>query len=187
MNFIKDFFDGMGTKEIVGQMIGLVAMTILVASFQRNTQKKILTFQLTAELLWVVHYALIGAYTGMALNLVGAARCYVFANRGKKWADKAYMPYLFFFFSIAAGLAAWTSPVSLLPIAAVSTISFALWSKKPAIIRIFSAPGCTCWLIFNIISSSYAGVLTEVLNLISITVGIIRYDIGKNKKATAKI
>ncbi len=182
MVYIKDFFAGMGAKEIIAQAIGFVAMVLLVYSFQKNTRKGILTLQLASESLWVVHYFMIGAYTGMALNLVGVARCYVYANREtKKWADKAFIPMLFFIISIATGVLTWDGTASVLPMAAVCITSFVLWSKKPKIIRLFSAPGCACWLVFNFLSGSYPGVLTEIFNLVSISAGIIRYDIRKKE------
>ena len=183
MNFIKEFFSGMGIKGIAAQAIGFVAMALLVYSFQKNTQKGILKLQMASESLWVVHYLLIGAYTGMALNFVGVARCYVYANREtKKWAGKSCVPVLFFVISVAACALTWNGPASLLPMTSVCLSSFVLWSKNPRIIRFFSVPSCACWLIFNIISGSYAGVLTEILNIASIAVGIARYDIGKHKK-----
>ena len=183
MDFIKGFSAGTGTKEIVAQVIGFVAMTIFVFSFQQKTRKGILLVQLIAEIFWVMHYGMIGAYTGMALNMLGVVRCYVYANREtKKWADKPFIPAVFFFLAIATGIVSWESAASLLPMAAVCITSFVLWFKKPGVVRALSYPGCICWLIFNFISGSYAGVLTELFNIGSITVGILRFDIGKNKK-----
>ena len=187
LDFIKDFFAGMGAKEIIAQIIGFIAMAIIVASFQQKTRKGILLYQLTAEVFWVLHYGMIGAYTGMALNILGVIRCYVYASREtKKWADKEYIPAIFFILSVATGIVSWKNAASLLPMAAVCITSFVLWSKKANIVRIYSYPGCVCWLIFNFISGSYAGVMTELFNLTSITVGILRLDIGKNKKLPAE-
>lgn len=139
-------------------------------------------FQLVAEVFWVLHYGLLGAYTGMALNMLGVLRCYVYANRDtKKWASNEAIPFIFFALAIVTGILTWKNASSLLPMAAVAITSFVLWSKKANIIRYFSYPGCICWLIFNVISGSYAGTMTELFNLGSITVGIIRYDIGKDR------
>ena len=183
MDFIKNFSSGTGLKEIVAQIIGFVAMAIFVFSFQQKTRKGILMLQMISEAFWVLHYGMIGAYTGMALNMLGVIRCYVYASREtKKWADKDFIPVIFFLLSIATGVITWGGPASLLPMSAVCITSFVLWSNKPNIIRYFSYPGCACWLVFNFISGSYAGVLTEMFNLGSITVGIFRFDIRKNKK-----
>ncbi len=182
MIFIKEFLVGTGSKGIVAQIIGFVAMTLIVLSFQQKSRKGILIMQLVAEIFWVLHFGLIGAYTGMALNMLGVVRCYVYANREtKKWANSEAIPYIFFALSIVVGILSWKNMYSLLPMAAVCITSFVLWSNKAHIIRYFSYPGCICWLIFNMVSGSYAGIATEVFNLSSITVGIIRFDIGKKK------
>lgn len=182
MDFLRGFSAGAGATEIFAQMIGFVAMMLIVLSFQQKSRKGILMMQLIAETFWVLHFGLIGAYTGMALNMLGVVRCYVYANREtKKWANSEAIPYIFFALSIVVGILSWKNMYSLLPMAAVCITSFVLWSNKAHIIRYFSYPGCICWLIFNIASGSYAGIATEVFNLSSITIGIIRLDIGKKK------
>jgi len=177
-DFFKGLFTSMQPRGIAAQAVGFAAMVLLVSSFQMKTRKKILGLQLASETLWVTHYALLGAYTGMALNFVAAARCFVYAKREtKKWADKPLIPWLFFTVAVIVTLLSWTGPASLLPMASVCITSFVAWSKRPVIIRVFSIPGCVCWFVFNLLSGSYAGVVTEILNITSIVTGIIRIDI----------
>ncbi|MGI6248935.1 MAG: YgjV family protein [Acutalibacteraceae bacterium] len=185
MTFLRDLRVGADPYRFIAQLIGFVGMSLMVFSFQQKSRKGILVAQMVGEAFWVVHYGMLGAYTGMALNILGVIRCYVYSQREtKKWANHTAVPIIFFIASIITGILSWTGPASLLPMAAVCITSFVLWSKKPNIVRAFSYPGCTFWLIFNLINRSYAGVLTELFNLASITVGIIRLDIGKNKKRT---
>lgn len=185
MSLIKGLFPAAGATGIAAQIIGFFAMALLIASFQKNSQKGILRLQMASGALWAVHYAMIGAYTGMALNIVSVTRSFLYSNRETKpWADKPVYPYLFFTVSAAAGLLTWQSPASLLPMAAMCLTSFALWSRKASLIRIISVPVSLCWLIFNILSGSYAGILAEVFDLASITAGIIRFDIKKTTKET---
>lgn len=177
----------MDAGDIAAQLVGFVAMALLVSSFQMKTRAGILKVQLVSESLWVLHYFLLGAYTGMALNVVAAVRCYVYGRRGiKKWADKNYIPVMFFTVAVLTCIFTWSGPISLLPTASICLNSFVQWSKKPRIIRIFSIPGCACWLVFNYLSGSYAGVLTEVLNLISIAAAILRYDVLKKGQKTGR-
>lgn len=183
MNFTKEFFMAMDAQEIAAQAVGFVAMLLLIVSYQQKTRKGILSVQLIAALLWFCHYGLIGAYTGMALNILGALRCFVYANREiKKWASHAAVPFIFFTLAVVTAGVTWSGPASLLPMAAICITSFVLWSKNPGVIRAFSYPGSVCWLIFNVLSGSYPGVATEIFTLVSITVGILRFDIGKKKK-----
>lgn len=183
LDVVKEFFSGLGARDIAAQLVGFVAMALLVSSFQMKTRTGILKVQLVSESLWVLHYFLLGAYTGMALNVVAAVRCYVYGQREtKKWADKDIVPVVFFIIAVLTCVFSWSGPVSLLPTASICINTFVLWSKKPRFIRIFSIPGCVCWLIFNYISGSYAGVLTEILDLVSIATAILRYDVLKKSK-----
>lgn len=187
MDFIKTYFASMGAKDYIAQFIGFIAMALMILSFQKKTRREILMMQLVSEIFWVVHYGMIGAYTGMALNILGVVRCYVYAEReNKKGVNKSYVPFIFFFGSILMSLASWEGPRSLLPMAAVCITSFVLWFEKAHIVRVLSYPGCTCWLIFNLLSGSWAGVITEVFNLSSITVGIVRHDLKHYKKHLIK-
>ena len=63
----------------------------------------------------------------------------------------------------------------------VSTISFNM--KNAGQIRALSIITSSGWLTYNIFYSSVGGTLCEAISLVSIAVGILRYDIKrKNKK-----
>ena len=49
-------------------------------------RKGIIGFQIGAAALFIIHYILLGAYTGAALNLIGMLRSIVFINNDEKWA-----------------------------------------------------------------------------------------------------
>jgi hypothetical protein len=183
LNFSKEFFMEMSTKDIITQVIGFVAMILIVISFQQKTRKKILTLQLISMSLWTVHFLMLGAYTGMALNLVSAVRSYFYAVREtKKWANHDAIPVIFFLLSVVFSVVTWAGPASLLPMAAVCISTVVLWSKNPRVIRVCSYPASISWLTFNILSGSYAGTMTEIFIQVSIIVGIIRFDIKKKDK-----
>jgi hypothetical protein len=54
-------------------------------------------------------------------------------------------------------------------------------------IRIITFPSSPCWLVYNIITDSVAGVVTECVVMSSLIIAIIRYDIlKKGKKGVSK-
>lgn len=169
-------------KETIGQIIGFVAMGIIVASYQQKSHKNILTFQMVSGLLFTVHYILLSAYTGAVMNLLGAFRSLVYANRGKKWASSVIWPTIFGVGFLISGILTWDSIFSVFPLIAMLMSSIVLWIEQPKINRIFSLPTSTCWLIYNIKTLSYPGIITEIFVLISIIIGIIRLDIKKKDK-----
>lgn len=180
MDFIKDYFSGKDTVFIISQLIGFVAAAILLLSFQQRTHKKIVIMQACSGLLFAIQYFMLGAYEGMAGNLIGMTRSLFFSFRGKsKFVDSAACPVIFAILAAASGMLTYTSPASLLPMAAMIISSFVMWNPKTQQLRALTMPTSAMWLIYNFICSSYSGILTEIFNLISIVIGLIRF---RNKK-----
>lgn len=167
--------------ETIGQVIGFIAMAIIVVSYQQKTHKNILIFQMASGLLFTVHYILLGAYTGAIMNLLGAFRSLVYANRSKKWASSVIWPILFSIAFLISGILTWDNVFSIFPLIAMLMSSVVLWIEQPKINRMLSLPTSTCWLIYNIKTVSIAGIVTEIFVLTSIIIGIFRLDIKKKK------
>ena len=167
--------------EIIGQVIGFVAMAIIVFSYQQRSHKNILAFQMVSGLLFTVHFLLIGAYTGCVSNLIGALRSLIYANRGKnKFTDFKLWPVIFSVIFTVSGVLTWDNIFSLFPIVAMIMSSVVLWIDSPKINRALSIPTSACWLVYNIPSGSISGVATEIFVLSSIVIGMIRLDRKKH-------
>ncbi len=163
--------------ETIGQIIGFVAMGIIVFSYQQKSHKNILTFQMVSGLLFTIHYFLIGAYTGCISNLIGAGRSAIYANRGKNaFTSFKLWPVIFSVVFIASGIPTWLNLFSAFPMIAMVVSSVVLWIDSPKINRALSIPTSACWLIYNIATLSYAGIATEIFVLSSIIIGMIRLD-----------
>lgn len=166
---------------IIGQVIGAIALILAVVSFQQKTHKYILMFQLLANIMFVFHFGFIGAHTGALLNFIAMLRSVVFVNKGKSWADNKFWLYLFCILSVLAGVVTWESWKSILPIAGMVCSTVAFWIKTPRYVRLVSFPSSPLWLVYNLLGKSYAGVLTEVINMSSIIIAIIRLDLKDYK------
>ncbi len=176
MEIIKDYFSGKDTVFIISQLIGFVAAALLLLSFQQRTHRRIVAIQACSGVLFAVQYLMLGAYEGMIGNVVGFTRSIAYAFRGRsKAVDHIACPVIFAVLACFGGIATYTSPASLLPMAAMMITSFVNWSPKTQQLRALNMPTSAMWLIYNIICSSYSGIATEVLNLASITIGLIRF------------
>lgn len=190
---MMELFDKLFSQEltagyIVTQIIGFVGMAVLAYSYQRKTQRSILLFQMAAGVVFAVHYYLLGAYTGVAMNIVASLRSLTYSNRGKnKLLSSMAVPVFFCIVSIVMAALTWTGPLSVLPAFAMASTSFVLWSTNTQRLRILSVPSSACWMIFNGYSGSYAGIITEAFNLCSIAVALVRYGKGKHKKAQTAV
>ncbi len=168
--------------ETIGQIIGFVAMAIIVFSYQQKTHKNILAFQMVSGLLFTLHFLLIGAYTGCISNFIGALRSLIYANRGKnKFTDFKLWPVVFSVVFTVSGIMTWDNGFSVFPIIAMVVSSVVLWIDSPKINRALSMPTSACWLIYNIPNRSFAGIATEIFVLTSIVIGMLRLDRRKKQ------
>lgn len=73
--------------EIITQLIGGIGVLASVISFQCKKHNKILLFRTLNEAFFALQYFLLGAYTGMVMNIIGCVRNIIFSKqveRGKK-------------------------------------------------------------------------------------------------------
>ena len=182
--------------EILAQGFGIIGMICNIIVFQQKEQRKVLLFQFFAAVFFALNYFLLGAVVGGMLNLVGALRSVVFFF-GEKTRANHYGWLVFFTLAfaisypltfLAFGTEASTQNliIEILPVIAmiIATVSLRLgeakWVRRLGLI---SSP---LWLVYNCFSGSIGAIASEILNLISIIVGIIRLDIKKNDTSEQK-
>lgn len=183
MDFITTFFVGKDTTFIISQIVGFVAAALLLFSYQQRTHRRIVAMQFCSGMLFALQYFMLGAYEGMVGNMVGFTRSIVYCFRGKsKFADSIACPIVFAVLAGIGGAITYSSPISLLPMAAMIISSFVMWNPKTQELRALTLPTSVMWLIYNIICGSYSGTLTEILSEISIIIGLIRFRSRKNSK-----
>lgn len=175
--------------EIVAQIFGIVGMICNILVFQQKTHKKVLIWQFFAASAFALNYFLLGAVVGGMLNVVGAIRSIVFLYKEKTKANSVFW-LIFFICAFSSSypltfLAFGTEPtlknfvIELLPVIAmiIATITLRMGSAKA--VRGFGLISSPMWLIYNCFSGSIGAIASEILNLISIIVGIFRFDIKK--------
>ncbi len=177
--------------EIVAQAFGIIGMICNILVFQQKTQRKVLVWQFFAAATFSLNYFLLGAVVGGMLNLAGALRSVVFFFKEKTRANSIVWLIVFICaFAVAYPLtffAFGTEPstknllIELLPVIAmiIATISLRLGSARA--VRKLGLLSSPMWLTYNCFSGSIGAIASEILNLISIVVGIIRFDIKKSK------
>ncbi len=161
---------------ILIQLIGFCAMAFGILSFQAKRRNTILLMQMTASILWAVQYLLLGAYTGVALNLVSIFRNLFFTKKGKsRLVDSRLFPIAVMTVFFIAGIATYDGAISLFPTAAMMISTIALYITEERSIRLLSLLVSPLWLIYNIKTGALAGAICETITLISIIVALIRY------------
>ena len=185
-----EWFQSMTLWDWFVQAIGIVAALLGIASFQRKTQQGIVLFQLAGNVMWTLHFLLLGAAAGGLLNGIAILRGVVFYFRSeRKWA--ASPAWYAVFIAMFAGAAAFSwgqgdGALALLPLGGMifTTVSLAL--RNAFLVRVVSFGSSPCWLIYNIINFSIPGILTEIFAMCSIIIGIVRIDLPKMRRKGEK-
>ena len=171
---------------IFAQIFGIFGMLANCLSFQQKTERATIFYQMLAGAMFLVNFLLLGAFVGMMLNLLSVVRALVFIYRDKTRANHPIWMLIFIASYIACyvlSFAVFKTPatpknliVEALPVIAMTvvTVSFRMRSAKK--IRMFGLVNSPLWLTYDVFNFTIGGIIGETINIISIIIGIFRYD-----------
>ena len=166
---------------LVGKIAGYIAIVASVLIYQQKTRKNLLISKAVTDVLWIIHYFLMGGYTGAAVTCVALVREVVFFR--SDWRNKNSKLILVVFLCISAVCTAltWDGVFSIFAMlcSMLSIVSF--WIGEPKVSRIMAFPISGCMLIYGVANGSVAVLINEVLVMISSVIGILQHD--RKKKA----
>ncbi len=165
--------------KIIAQLVGFLGIVISFIIYQQKERKRLLIWKLVSDCVWMLHYALLGAFSAVAVTIIGVIRETVYLNEGKRWANKKYWIVMFCLINVVFAFFTWKGLFSLLPTIAslIAVVSFAM--QKPKITRFFSFPIALCMIIYDFISGSIAGIANETFTITSSIIGVIRHDVKR--------
>ena len=160
---------------LIGHALGFISVGLFFYSYQRTQKRKIVVIQTVATALSCIQYLLIGAFSGFALNIVCIIRNFVFYHRDKKQGTDLASPVIFAVCMAIVSFFSWEGPHSLLITLGlvVNTVCMGICDAKNFRKTILISSSLI--LIYNIFASSYSGILSESISLVSVIIGIIRY------------
>ena len=184
----------MEALEIIAQIFGIIGMVFMISSYQVKSQKGLITVQLFGAIFFFINFLLLGVVKGVVLigavlNFIGILRCIVFSNKEKFHAEKKiwligfiisyFVAYALVFTVLGTEPTTRNLIVELFPVIGMISANIAFFKKDARSIRLLGFITSPAWLIYDIINFTLGGVITESLSLVSIVLGIIRYDIKK--------
>lgn len=188
------------------QILGFIGIGFNIISVQFNTHAKIMIMKTLGSLMFVIHYFLLGAFTGMVMDIIGMIRNVIFAECVRR--GKTTYPWIVLFsvITVGAGVASivmtwdatlqsmsrWTDSVtgmtvfalliSVLSVTAkfLTTVGYGI--ENPHKVRMMNLPSSICWLFYNFICLSLSGAANEIFVITSIIIAEIRFGKKYNKK-----
>ena len=168
---------------IISQAIGVVAMAVVILSYQCKRNKSLFLMQTASTLIWAVHFLMLGAYTGLIMNLISSVRCFVMYNRGKKWADSKITLALLIIMVLGGSAIGFSFPMSLISVAGMIISVLSMWTNDSRKIRLFQLFAVSpLWLAYDTFAGaqpSIAGIITELFTMASIIISIKRFGLIK--------
>lgn len=160
---------------ILSQIFGLGAIIALFSSYQQNKRIRFLTCKLCADVCWVGHYFLLGAYAGIIPNFVGIFREVIFMNSEKhKWANSPLWLIGFLCLNLTLGIINYKTFIDILPIIASVFVTVSMWIKHLSTTKLTVSVACILFWIYNFFIGSLVGIASETISLISIILFFIR-------------
>ena len=194
--------------DIFIQVIGFIGIALNILSVQFNKHWKIMLFKTLGSMTFVLQYILLGAWVGMVMDLIGSIRNIVFTLNVQKGKSNKFWIVFFSVITFIAGvitiISTWDKAIgyasnwstnadvvlviavsiSIISIIAKLLTTIAYGFKDPHTIRMVNIPSNACWVVYNVVAFSIAGVINDLMCLVSIIIAEIRFS-KKGKKKVA--
>ena len=161
-------------QNLIAQVLGFIAMGIAIAMYQFKKHCTILILMSVCSLVWSLHFACLGLFTPVGMNMINVFRGIVYSFRDRKWAQNNIIPAVFIILNAGSVILTWESAWSILPFIAAIFATIANWQMNTRLLKYLSIPVCVCWFVYNIVNGSIAGTLNETFALASIFIYLIR-------------
>lgn len=161
--------------DLIGQIFGGIAVLLGFLSYQTKTQRQLLAMQTLTGAIFCIHYALIGATVGMALNAIGIVRNLAYSYRNQKNLRAPWLPILFAVVIGVAGIVTWEAWYSVFCLAGIVINTLCLSFSDPQNVRRSILITSPMVLTYDVFARSLGGVVYESVAIVSSVIGIFRY------------
>ena len=162
---------------IVAQIIGLIAFVVSLIAYHKKDKKTILNNMITSNILNLIHYLLLGAFSGCITKLLAIFRDYfiILKEKNKKLSNSVYL-IVFILLYIIATIFTYNDILSILPLVAAIIYIIFIWNGNEVIIKKIAFFCYFLWLIYNIFVLSIAGIVSNIISIISTLIAIINIE-----------
>lgn len=163
---------------IIAQIIGLVAMAFSFITYQMKSNRGVMVMLSLATTLFCIHYSILGATTGLVLNIVGIVRniCYYFKD--KKVLSSKVVPIILAAIMAVLSVFTWEGYHSTFFVVGITINTLAMGYLSSQGLRKSILLTSTLILIYDALipgNPSVSGMLNETIAITSSIIGIIRF------------
>ena len=159
---------------IIGQAFGIVAILLGFLSFQMKTQGGIILAQAITAVAFIIHYFLIGAMPGAAMNIVSLIRSTVYYFRNKKGSNEKITPIAFTLVMAVSGILTWDAWYSVFFVIGLELNTVCMSLSDPQKVRASILVSSPLVFIYDAFTFSIGGMIYESVVIASSFIGILR-------------
>ena len=161
---------------IISQIIETLALIITLISYHLKTKKQIFKGMCIANLLDITHYLFLNAYSGCSTKIMALIRnIFILKKEDNKKLNNAIFLILFILGYIILGILTFKNIFSILPFVAAIIYMIVVWNGNELQIKKIAFICYFLWLAYNISVLSIAGVISNVVALISTYIAYNNY------------
>ncbi|WP_138437937.1 YgjV family protein [Marinobacter shengliensis] len=159
----------------LGNIIGLVALTMTVVALTRTSNKGLLATLGAAVSLWAIHYGLLGSVSGFAVHVVAAVSLFVahLLQRSSKRV-RATTGVLFSLMGVSVTAYFGTGLADVLAAVGCVIMTMTQFTGKGDTLRVGFMTGETVFFGFALILGSVPGMIVTAGNFLAGGVGLVR-------------
>ncbi|MBQ9070362.1 MAG: YgjV family protein [Clostridia bacterium] len=171
---IESIIEANGIAWFIGQILGIVAIILGFITYQIKSQSRLLFVQSTVAFIFSIHYLLLGAYSGMAMNIVAVIRNFAYNRRVKKGIDSKVIPVFFVVLQAVMCAITWEAWYSVFILLGLCGNTYCMSFKSSQNIRKSILVTCPLVFTYNVFAGSIGGSIFESVAFTSGLIGLIR-------------
>lgn len=182
---IWNSIDGLSVFYIISQFFAFAAFIFDLIAIQRKKKSTLLNMDVMAAFCSFLHYAFLGAWSGMVSKFVTTIRNAIAASEAShKRKSPKILPIIFVIIYIVIGFFTFDSILAILPILAPCIYTIVIYTGDVKKIRYAALITGIIWLAYDICIFSILGSIAQAILLVNDMLAIYRY---RNQKINNKL
>lgn len=167
---------------VFSQILAIGATATNIISYYQKNRAKIIFLNVIYIILYSTHYFLLNAYTAGSLLLLCLFRSlYLYIKERTNKPKNIAMLIIFLILQIICAMFTWQGVISFLPLAATLLFTISLWNNNLTFYKVSGLIVTLLYIANNICLKSVAGIISEVITLILISIATIEFFKGEKK------
>ena len=162
--------------KVIAQIIGFVALFISLIAYHRKDKKSIMSNLVICNLFKLVHYLLLGAYSGCVTKIIAIIRdgFIIIKEKNTKLSNNLFLLFFIMLYVIAAFFT-YDGILSMFPLVAALIYTLFIWNGNELVVKKTAFYCYFIWLVYNIFVFSIPEIIANILGIISTFIAIKNY------------